>query len=100
MDTILETKNLRVEYRSRELKQATKVALNGLNLRVNAGEVFDCGGRGEESARLLAGEDERFQVGACRIKGGRQTGAAGADDYNLFHKRAKDRFNPGRLQGG
>src|SRR5438132_7898764 len=40
MEAILETKNLRVEYRSRELKQATKVALNGLNLRVNAGEVF------------------------------------------------------------
>ena len=40
MQTILETKNLRVEYRSRELKQKTKVALKGLNLRVNAGEVF------------------------------------------------------------
>src|ERR1044072_7149923 len=40
MDAILETKNLRVEYRSREFKQATKVALKGLNLRVNAGEVF------------------------------------------------------------
>jgi ABC-2 type transport system ATP-binding protein len=40
MDTILETKNLHVEYRSRELKQATKLALKGLNLRVNAGEVF------------------------------------------------------------
>jgi ABC-2 type transport system ATP-binding protein len=40
MQTILETKNLRVEYRSRELKQETKVALKGLNLRVNAGEVF------------------------------------------------------------
>src|SRR5207244_11226699 len=40
MQTILETKNLRVEYRSRDLKQETKVALNGLNLRVNAGEVF------------------------------------------------------------
>ena len=40
MDAILETKNLRVEYRSRELKSATKVAVNGLNLRVNAGEVF------------------------------------------------------------
>ena len=40
MGTILEAKNLRVEYRSRELKQATKIALKGLNLRVNAGEVF------------------------------------------------------------
>jgi len=40
MQTILETKNLRVEYRSRELRQETKVALKGLNLRINAGEVF------------------------------------------------------------
>src|ERR1041385_6110551 len=40
MEAILETKNLRVEYRSREFKQTTKVALKGLNLRVNAGEVF------------------------------------------------------------
>jgi len=40
MQTILETKKLRVEYRSRELKQETKVALKGLSLRVNAGEVF------------------------------------------------------------
>jgi ABC-2 type transport system ATP-binding protein len=40
MDAILETKNLRVEYRSREIKQMAKVALKGLNLRVNAGEVF------------------------------------------------------------
>ena len=40
MGTILETRNLRVEYRTRELKQETKVALKGLNLRVQAGEVF------------------------------------------------------------
>jgi ABC-2 type transport system ATP-binding protein len=40
MDAILETNNLRVEYRSRELKQPAKLALKGLNLRVNAGEVF------------------------------------------------------------
>ncbi|MFO1487731.1 MAG: ABC transporter ATP-binding protein [Verrucomicrobiota bacterium] len=40
MDAILETRNLRVEYRSRDLKQETKVALHGLNLKVNAGEVF------------------------------------------------------------
>jgi ABC-2 type transport system ATP-binding protein len=40
MTAILRTENLKVEYRTRELKQATKVALRGLNLRVNAGEVF------------------------------------------------------------
>src|SRR5262245_31792745 len=40
MTAILRTENLRVEYRSRELKQQTKVALQGLNLTVQAGEVF------------------------------------------------------------
>lgn len=40
MNGILRTENLRVEYRSRELKQATKVALKGLNLVVQPGEVF------------------------------------------------------------
>src|ERR1700722_19318696 len=40
MATILKTDKLRVEYRSREMRQATKVALTGLDLEVNAGEVF------------------------------------------------------------
>jgi len=39
-DAILKIENLRVEYRSRELGQATKVAVNGLNLEVFPGEVF------------------------------------------------------------
>jgi ABC-2 type transport system ATP-binding protein len=38
--TILKTEKLRVEYRSREMRQATKVALAGLDLEVTAGEVF------------------------------------------------------------
>jgi ABC-2 type transport system ATP-binding protein len=40
MNAILRTDGLRVEYRSRESKDGCKVALNGLNLEVNAGEVF------------------------------------------------------------
>ncbi len=40
MNAILRTESLRVEYRSRELKQGTKVALRELNLSVHAGEVF------------------------------------------------------------
>jgi ABC-2 type transport system ATP-binding protein len=40
MNAIVQTENLRVEYRSRELRQGTKVALKGLNLSVQAGEVF------------------------------------------------------------
>jgi ABC-2 type transport system ATP-binding protein len=40
MALILKTENLRVEYRSREMRRATKLALRGLNLEVNAGEVF------------------------------------------------------------
>jgi ABC-2 type transport system ATP-binding protein len=40
MTAILQTQKLRVEYRSRELHQTTKVALHGLDLEVRAGEVF------------------------------------------------------------
>ena len=40
MSTILRTEKLRVEYRSREMRQATKIALRGLDLEVGAGEVF------------------------------------------------------------
>jgi ABC-2 type transport system ATP-binding protein len=40
MSVILKTEKLRVEYKSRELGQMTKVALNGLDLEVSTGEVF------------------------------------------------------------
>jgi len=40
MSIILKTQKLRVEYRSREFRQSTKTALVGLDLEVNAGEVF------------------------------------------------------------
>ena len=40
MTTILQTEKLRVEYRSQEVRQGTKIALHGLDLEVRAGEVF------------------------------------------------------------
>jgi ABC-2 type transport system ATP-binding protein len=40
MTAILQTQKLRVEYRSREMRQGIKVALHGLDLEVRAGEVF------------------------------------------------------------
>jgi ABC-2 type transport system ATP-binding protein len=40
MNVILKTEKLRVEFASREFRQATKVALTGLDLEVNSGEVF------------------------------------------------------------
>lgn len=40
MGPIMEIKDLRVEYRSRAIGQGTKVAVDGLNLSVNTGEVF------------------------------------------------------------
>ncbi|HEX9047430.1 MAG TPA: ABC transporter ATP-binding protein [Verrucomicrobiae bacterium] len=40
MTTILKTEKLRVEYRSREVRQGAKVALCGLDLEVSAGECF------------------------------------------------------------
>ena len=39
-DTILQTENLSVSYRSRELKQGVKQAVRNLNLSVHQGEVF------------------------------------------------------------
>src|SRR3989454_516434 len=39
-DVILKTEDLRVEFRSKELGQEAKRALNGLNLAVHQGEVF------------------------------------------------------------
>jgi ABC-2 type transport system ATP-binding protein len=40
MESVISIENLRVEYRAPEMKGQTKVAVNGLNLRVNKGEVF------------------------------------------------------------
>ena len=40
MSIILQTQKLRVEYRSRDFRQPTKVALVGLDLEVHAGEIF------------------------------------------------------------
>ena len=40
MDAILKTESLRVEYRAQQRGSSTKVAVNGLNLAVRAGEVF------------------------------------------------------------
>ena len=40
METILELKDLRVEYRAKNSAQGKKVAVNDLNLKVKAGEVF------------------------------------------------------------
>jgi ABC-2 type transport system ATP-binding protein len=40
MDTILEAKHLRVEYKARNAAAGPKLAVNDLNLRVYAGEVF------------------------------------------------------------
>ncbi len=40
MEPIVETKNLRVEFRAQNARQPKKVAVKDLNLRVCAGEVF------------------------------------------------------------
>ncbi len=40
MEAIVETKNLRVEYRAQNSRQPRKVAVKDLNLSVRAGEVF------------------------------------------------------------
>jgi ABC-2 type transport system ATP-binding protein len=40
MQTILETRDLRVEFKAQSPSRGTKVAVNNLNLKVQAGEVF------------------------------------------------------------
>ncbi len=40
MSTIIKTDKLRVEFTNREFRKTVKVALSGLDLEVNAGEVF------------------------------------------------------------
>src|SRR5712691_10677510 len=40
MEPIVETKNLRVEYRAQNSRQPRKMAVKDLNLSVRAGEVF------------------------------------------------------------
>lgn len=40
MAVILKTENLRVEYRSREVRQETKLAVKNLNFTVERGEIF------------------------------------------------------------
>jgi ABC-2 type transport system ATP-binding protein len=40
VNTVLETKDLRVEFPSREMGQHAKLAVDGLNLTVQSGEVF------------------------------------------------------------
>ncbi len=40
MSIVIEITDLRVEYPSRDLGQRSKLAVSGLNLRVNAGEIF------------------------------------------------------------
>jgi ABC-2 type transport system ATP-binding protein len=40
VNAILKTEKLRVEFAGREFRQASKVALNGLDLEVSAGEIF------------------------------------------------------------
>jgi ABC-2 type transport system ATP-binding protein len=40
MDAIVETRNLRVEFRAQSSGQAKKVAVKDLNLSIRAGEVF------------------------------------------------------------
>ena len=40
MSVILKTEKLHVEFKSRELRQAKKVALHSLDLEVNTGEIF------------------------------------------------------------
>src|SRR6185437_5176938 len=57
--------------------------LGALDVLGPAGEILHQGGDGELSAGLVAFEDQRLEVGASRIDGGGQSGAAGAQNYGV-----------------
>ncbi len=61
-------------------------------------EIFHDARRGEQPAGLLAGEHERLEVGARRVKRRRPARAARTDDDNLFHRRAQGSLQPRALQ--
>jgi hypothetical protein len=54
--------------------------LGSLNAFRPTGEVFDQGGDGKLAARLVAFQDQGAEVGARRVDGGSESGAAGAKD--------------------
>src|SRR6266568_2230847 len=52
-----------------------------------AREILDHGGQPELSARFVAVNHQRLQVGAGRVNGGRQSGAPAADNDYVVHSR-------------
>ena len=62
--------------------------------------ILNHGRRGQQAARLVAGQDERLQVGSRRIKRGRQASAARTDDNDFFHKDAQVNFGLCGWQAG
>ena len=80
---------LRAEARRLQLHVLDE--LRSLDALRPAGEVLDQRRDRELSAGLVAFDYERLQVGACRVDGGGQSGAAGAEDDGIAsgvcHKR-------------
>ena len=58
-----------------------------LDAVAESGEVFHDRGGGEESSRLLAGDKEGIEIGACCVNGGGPSGATGSDNDDVFHER-------------
>ncbi|MPN47096.1 hypothetical protein SDC9_194696 [bioreactor metagenome] len=48
-------------------------------------KVFDIAGLGQQSARKRSGQNQRIEVGSCRINGGGQSRRSASDDDQLFH---------------
>ena len=51
-----------------------------------SGKVLDQRSERELAAGFMAVDHQRFQIGAGRVDGGRVSGAAGANDYNISHR--------------
>src|SRR5207245_11361006 len=61
--------------------------------------ILDDGGGRQQSARVFASQDQRFQIGARGVQGGGPSRATRTDDDNFFHRAAKVSFSREGWQG-
>ena len=79
--------HLQIRAKARSLQLHSLDQLGALDPFRPAGKILDQGGDGELAPWLVAFQHQRFQVGAGGIDGGREAGAAGAEDNgfaNIF----------------
>ena len=101
MTAILQTEKLRVEYRTKELRQATKVALQGLDLEVWAGEVFgflDPNGAGKTTLGQRLAQDLGFAFVELSREIEKFAGCSISEIHNLYGTNAYRRYERRALE--